>query len=118
MFAALTTIEPPIVDRETTALLERDETWYAQRLASAEQRICKRLDELAARLGDAEWLDGGFSAADILMVTVLQRLKSSRILEGYPVLAAYILRGEARPPYKRAFEAQLAAFLATTQSGT
>ena len=110
MFAAYSTVEPPIVDREMTRLLERDEPWYEQRLDVGEDRIRKRLGELSTHLGDADWLDGAFSAGDLLMVTVLLRLKGSDLLDEYPNLAAYLARGEARPAYKRAFAAQLAVF--------
>lgn len=114
MFAALTTMEPPIVDRETARLLEGDETWYEQRLLVVEDRIRKRLGELSGRLGDADWLDGEFSAGDLLMVAVLLRLKGSGMLDEYPNLSAYVVRGEARPAYKRAFDAQLAVFTAAS----
>lgn len=112
MFAALNTVEPPVFERSLAMVLERDEPWYAQRLRSLEGSIRRRLDGLAARLGDADWLDGAFSAGDLLMVTVLLRLKGSGILEDYPNLAAYLARGEARPAFRRAFDAQLAAFRA------
>ena len=114
MFAALSTVEPPIVDRSTVMLLERGEPWYAQRLAAVDERIRNRLGELSAHLGDADWLDGAFSAADILMVHVLRRLEGSGILDDYPNLSAYIARAEARPAYKRAFAAQLAVFTAAS----
>lgn len=114
MFAALTTMEPPIVDREIAKLLEGDETWYKQRLPVVEERIRKRLGELSGRLGDADWLDGEFSAGDLLMVAVLLRLKGSGMLDGYPNLSAYVARGEARPAYRRAFDAQLAVFTAAS----
>jgi len=114
MFAALSTIEPTVVEREMAFFLEREETWYSQRLAMIEERIRKRLMELSTRLGDAEWLDSAFSAADILMVTVLRRLESSSLLDEYPNLTAYIARGKARPAYQRAFEAQLAVFKAAS----
>jgi glutathione S-transferase len=114
MFAALTTMEPPIVDREVARLLEGDETWYEQRLPVVEERIRKRLSELSGRLGDADWLDGEFSAGDLLMVAVLLRLKGSGILDEYPNLSAYVARGEARPAYKRAFDAQLTVFTAAS----
>ena len=110
MFAALNTIEPPILDRETTRLLEGDKTWYEQRLPVVEDRLRIRLGELSGRLGDADWLDGAFSAGDLMMVAVLLRLKASGMLEEYPNLSAYVARGEARPAYKRAFDAQLALF--------
>jgi glutathione S-transferase len=110
MFAALATVEPPIVDREISTYIERDKTWYEERLPILENRVRDRLDELSSRLGDADWLDDAFSAGDLLMVTVLRRLEGSGILEKYPNLSAYIARGEARPAYKRAFDAQLAVF--------
>ncbi|XNY04045.1 glutathione S-transferase family protein (plasmid) [Sinorhizobium meliloti] len=111
MFAALNTVEPPIVDREVAEYLE-DETWYEQRLPFIDERIRKRLGELSGRLGNADWLDGAFSAGDLLMVTVLRRLEGSGIIEEYPNLSAYVARGKARPAYKRAFVAQLAVFTA------
>ncbi|KQY62969.1 glutathione S-transferase [Ensifer sp. Root142] len=117
MFAALNTMEPPIVDREIARYLEGDETWYEQRMSAVEGRIRKRLSELSGRLGNADWLDGEFSAGDLLMVTVLRRLAGSGILDEYPNLAAYITRGEARPAYQRAFDAQLAVFTATSTGG-
>ena len=110
MFAALSTVEPPIVDREIATLLERDETWHKQRLPIVEGRIRARLSELSDRLDDAEWLDGAFSAGDLLMVAVLRRLNGSSMLGEYPNLSAYVARGEARPAFKRAFDAQLAIF--------
>ena len=110
MFAALNTVEPPIVDLSMAKLLERDKSWYGERLAILQDRVRVRLGELSSRLGDADWLDGAFSAADLLMVTVLRRLDGSSLLEEYPRLSAYIARGEARPAYKRAFDAQLAVF--------
>jgi glutathione S-transferase len=115
MFAALATVQPPIVDREAAMYLERDKPWFEERLPILEDRIRVRLGELASRLGDADWLDDAFSAGDLLMVTVLRRLESSRILDDYPNLAAYVARGEARPAYKRAFDAQLAVFTRTLE---
>jgi glutathione S-transferase len=110
MFAALNTVEPPIVDLAVVKLLERDETWYEQRLQVVEDRIRGRLGELSNRLGGADWLEGAFNAGDLLMVSVLLRLSGSGILNEYPNLSAYVARGEARPAYKRAFAAQLAVF--------
>lgn len=114
MFAALTTMEPPIVDRTVAVIVERDRPWHEQRLPLVEDRIRDRLGQLSARLGDADWLDGAFSAGDLLMVTVLRRLGGSGLLEAYPNLCAYIARGEARPAWRRAFEAQLAVFTAAS----
>ena len=114
MFAALNTMEPPIVEREMASYVERDKTWYDERLPILEDRVRSRLDELSGRLGDADWLDGAFSAGDLLMVTVLRRLNGSDILEEYPNLPPYVARGEVRPAFKRAFGAQLAVFAATS----
>jgi glutathione S-transferase len=110
MFAALNTVEPPILDLQTTKFQEGDKPWYAQRLPAVEDRIRDRLGQLSARLGNADWLDGAFSAGDLMMVAVLLRLKSSGLLNEYPNLGAYVARGEARPAYQRAFAAQLAVF--------
>jgi glutathione S-transferase len=108
MFAALNTVEPPILELVTAKFLEGDKPWSRQRMPLVEGRIRGRLDQLSARLGDADWLDGAFSAGDLTMVSVLLRLKASGILGEYPNLAAYVARGEARPAYQRAFDAQLA----------
>jgi glutathione S-transferase len=108
MFAALNTMEPPILELMTAKILERDKPWTQERLPLVENRIRDRMKQLAPRLGDADWLDGAFSAGDLMMVSVLLRLRASGILDEYPNLAAYVARGEARPAYKRAFAAQLA----------
>jgi glutathione S-transferase len=117
MFAALSTVEPPIVERSAATLMERDKPWYDQRLPMLEDRIRDRLSELSTRLGGADWLDGAFSAGDLMMVHVLRRLNGSGLLEEYPNLAAYVARGEARPAYKRAFAAQLAVFTGQPPTG-
>ena len=114
MFAALSTVEPPIVERAMATLVERDKPWYDERLPILDDRVRGRLDQLSRRLGNADWLDGKFSAGDLLMVTVLRRLESSGLLADYPNLTAYVARGEARPAYKRAFAAQLAVFTAAS----
>jgi len=108
MFAAVNTVEPPIVDLTTVKLLEGDKPWTTERLPLVVDRIRDRLNQLSARLGDNDWLDGAFTAGDLMMVSVLLRLRASGILDEYPKLAAYVARGEARPAYKRAFDAQLA----------
>lgn len=110
MFAALNTVEPPIVEREQVPYQERDKPWYEERLPMIEAGVRARLDDLSAWLGDADWLDGAFSAGDLLMVLVLRRLEGTGILEEYPNLSTYVARGEARPAYRRAFDAQLAVF--------
>jgi glutathione S-transferase len=114
LFAALSSVEPPIVELGAAALTERDQPWFEARLPILHQHVRRRLDQLAARLGDADWLDGAFSAGDLMMVTVLRRLGASGILETYPTLSAYVARGEARPAYQRAFTAQLAVFTASS----
>ncbi|NOJ38160.1 glutathione S-transferase family protein [Bradyrhizobium australiense] len=114
MFAALNTVEPPLVDREIAMREERDKSWYEARLRIVEDRARKPLGELSIRLGDAEWLDGAFNAGDLLMAAVLFRSKGSGILDEYPNLSAYVARGEARPAFKRAFDAQLAVFTAAS----
>ena len=108
MFAALNTVEPPILELVNAKFLERDKPWAEERMPLVVDRIKAPLHQLAARLGDADWLDGAFSAGDLIMVSVLLRLRASGILDGYPNLAAYVARGEARPAYQRAFAAQLA----------
>ncbi len=116
MFAALNTVEPPMVDLQIAKLTEGKESWYEQRLPLVVERLRARLGELAARLGDTDWLDGEFSAGDLLMVSVLLRVKAAGMLEEYRNLSTYVARGEARPAYKRAFEAQLAVFTAAAAS--
>jgi glutathione S-transferase len=108
MFAALNTVEPPILELATAKIMEADKPWYEARLPLVADRVRSRLNQLSARLRDSDWLDGAFSAGDLMMVSVLLRLRSSGILDEYPNLAAYVARGEARPAYKRAFDAQLA----------
>ena len=110
MFAALSTVEPPILELANARLIERDKPWNKERLPMVIDRVRDRLKQLSARLGNADWLDGAFSAGDLMMVHVLQRLKPSGILGEYANLADYVARAEARPAFKRAFEAQLAVF--------
>ena len=116
MLAALNTVEPPIVEREQAPYLEGDKPWYAARLPMLEQRVRERLDALSIRLGNADWLDGAFSAGDLMMIMVLRRLEGTGILQAYPELTAYVARGGARPAYRRAFDAQLAVFARTTRA--
>lgn len=114
MFAALNTVEPPILERESAVLLERSQPWHAERLPMVDERVRRRLDQLSVHLGESEWLEGAFSAGDLMMASVLMRLGSSGILADFPRLCAYIARAEARPAYQRAFAAQLAVFQAGT----
>ena len=110
MFAAVNTVEPPILELSTARMLEGDKPWNRERVPLVEERIRNRLKQLSARLGDAEWLDDAFTAGDLMMVHVLQRLKRSGLLRDYSNLSAYVARAESRPAYKRAFDAQLALF--------
>ena len=110
MFAAVNTVEPPIYELQTAKLIEGDKPWAKDRMPAVLDRIRVRLNQLVQRLGDADWLDGAFSAGDLMMVHVVQRLRLSGLLNEYPTLSAYVARAEARPAYKRAFEAQLAVF--------
>jgi glutathione S-transferase len=117
MFAAKSTVEPVIVEGEVAKLLEGDKSWTNERLPMIEDRIRGRLSDLSKRLGDADWLDGEFSAGDLLMVNVLRRPAGSEIVREFPNLAAYVARGEARPAFKRAFDAQLAVFKNASPGG-
>ena len=116
MFAAINSVEPPILDLSIAKIVEGNEPWAEQRLALVRERLRKRLGELSARLGGANWLDGEFSAGDLMMVAVLLRTRPAGILDEFPKLSAYVARGEARPAYKRAFEAQFAVFTAASAS--
>lgn len=108
IFAALNTMEPTILDLQTARFLEGDKSWSQERLLLIYDRVRNRLHQLADRLHDAHWLDGAFSAGDLIMVSVLLRLRASGLLDEFPKLATYVARGEARPAYQRAFAAQLA----------
>lgn len=110
MFAAFSTIEPPIVERSMAGMLEKDQPWFAVRQEMLDARVEARLGQLAARLGDADWLEGDFTAGDLVMINVLRRLKGSPLLEAHPAIATYVARGEARPAFQRAFEAQYEVF--------
>jgi len=115
MFAALNTVEPPIVEQEQARYMERDKSWYSEeRLSFLGDRVRVRLGELSRRLAEADWLDGAFSAGDLLMIDVLRRLRTSSLLSEFPNLSAYVARGEARPAFRRAFDAQRAVFTASS----
>jgi glutathione S-transferase len=116
MFSALNTVEPPIVEREQSRYMVGDRTWYPELQTILEDRVRARLGQLSRRLGDAEWLDGAFSAGDLMMVMVLRRSEGMGILEAHPNLVAYVARGEARPAYQRAFAAQRAVFTAASSA--
>src|SRR3954471_10648796 len=108
MFAAVNTIEPPVLELTTVKVLEGDKPWAQERLPLVANRVRDRLKQLSARLGDAEWLDGAFSAGDLMMTSVLLRTRPSGLLDEIPSPGAFVARAEARPAYQRAFAAQLA----------
>lgn len=112
MFAAVSTLEPVILERESALLQEGDRAWTPQRLPLLDARIGQRLADLAGWLGDRDWLEGAFSAGDLMMVCVLRRLGSSALLDPFPSLTAYVARAEARPAFAQAFADQLARFKA------
>ncbi len=113
MFAALSTMEPPIVELSMSFLFDKEKSWFAERHPKLQDNVRVRLGELSNYLGEAEWLDGAFSAGDLMMITVMRRLKRSGLLNEYPNIAKYVERGEARPAFQRAFAAQLAVFQAS-----
>jgi glutathione S-transferase len=117
MFAAVSTVEPPILELQTAKLAEGDKPWTKERMPAVLDRIRARLNQLSAHLGGSDWLDGDFSAGDLMMVHVLQRLKPSGLLTEYPSLAAYVARAESRPAFQRAFADQLAVFTANKPAG-
>jgi glutathione S-transferase len=108
VFAALSSVEPPVLELANAVILERNRPWHAARLPIVQDRVRVRLRQLADWLGQSDWLEGGFSAGDLMMVSVLLRLRASGLLDEFPALAAYVARGEARPAYQRAFAAQKA----------
>ncbi|MFO3705938.1 glutathione S-transferase family protein [Xanthomonas codiaei] len=108
MFAALNTVEPPSLELANAILLEADQPWTAERMPLLHKRINRRLQHLSAHLADNRWLEGDFSAGDLLMISVLIRIRLSGLLDAFPSLQAYVARGEARPAYQRAFAAQWA----------
>lgn len=110
MFAALNTVEPPILELANARLLEADRPWADERLPLVQARVRERLAPLSERLADRDWLEDQFTAGDLMMISVLIRLRASGLLDEAPALAAYVGRGEARPAYQRAFAAQLAQF--------
>jgi glutathione S-transferase len=116
MFAALSTMEPPVLELQTALFAEGDKPWNEQRMPLIKDRIRVRLRELSARLGDADWLDGAFSAGDLMVVEVLRRLSASGLLREFPNLAAYVARAETRPAFHRAFAAQFAVFKAASEA--
>lgn len=113
VIAALNTVEPPILEFGNVVIHERSKPWFEERLPLVKDRVRAMMKQLSRRLGKAEWIDGAFSAADLMLVSVLLRLRPSGMLDEFPAIAAYVARGEARPAYKRAFAAQFAVFIAS-----
>jgi glutathione S-transferase len=113
MLCALNTVEPPIFERSLFNIVERDKPWFQERLPLLDERAHTRLTELANQLGDSQWLDGEFSAGDLLKVTVLMRAAVGGLLEAHKTLADYVARAQSRPAFQRAFAAQLAAYNAS-----
>lgn len=113
LFAALNTVEPPIVEREAYLLQERDKLWFQAQLAQLDEAVRLRLGELAGWLGDREWLEDAFTVGDLMMIMVVRRLEDGgqALIDEHPAIAAYVARGEARPAYRRAFADQRAVFL-------
>jgi glutathione S-transferase len=108
LFAALDTVQPPIVELSIASIVERDRPWHAQRLPMLQDRVRQRLAQLASWLGERAWLEEEFTVGDLMMVSVLRRLHGSGLLEAHPSVAAYVARGEARPAFERAYAAQRA----------
>ncbi len=117
LFAALNTVEPPIMDRAAATIFEAGEPWSAPRVPAIETRIAQRLSEAADRLGAAEWYAGAFSAGDLVMVSVLRMLEGTDLLGAHPSLDAYVARGTARPAFARALDAQMAGFTGAPPPG-
>ena len=110
-FAALNTIEPPIMDLSVATIFEAGQPWSKQRVPAIEARIHERLSALSRRLGDRAWLDGdGFTAGDLLMVAVLRIVEGEGLVEKHDNLAAYVARGTARPAFRKALADQMAGF--------
>jgi len=111
MFAALNSIEPHLQNLAAIDLFYPDEDWAKARRPGAEQMARARLADLAAALGDKDWLaDGRFTAGDLLMASVLRILRHTDLVGEAPALAAYLARCEARPAFQRALAAQMAVF--------
>lgn len=114
MYAALNTVEPPIMDHAIATLFQAGKPWSKPRLPSVIQRIDERFAELSNRLGERTWLDGDtFTAGDLLMVAVLRIMEGDPVLARHPRLVDYVARGTARPAFVRALDAQLAGFTGT-----
>lgn len=110
MFAALNSVEPHVQNLTTIDLFFPNEEWAKARRPAAEKNAVQRLDAVATSLANRDYLEGEFTAGDLLMISVLRFLRHTSIVKENPVLAAYVARGEARPAFQRALAAQMAQF--------
>jgi len=110
LFAALNSIEPQVQNLAGIDLFYAGEEWAKLRRPGAEAMVQKRLSELAAALGDKDYLEDHFSIGDLVMTTVLRILRHTDLVDREPKLAAYLARCEARPAFQRALAAQMAVF--------
>jgi glutathione S-transferase len=110
VFAALNSIEPHVVNYALAASFYANEEWAKLRRPSLRELVEKKLDALIARIGEREWLEGEFTAGDLMMVTVLRTLRDTDLLEQRWSLKTYCRRGEARPAFQRALAAQMEPF--------
>ena len=111
VIAALNSVEPHVMNLVHLDAFHAGEAWTVERRPQAEAMLTGRLTSLSAWLEDGrEWLEGRFTAGDLMMVAVLRELVDGGFLARFPVLDAYRRRGEARPAFGRAMEAQLTPF--------
>ena len=108
VFAAVATVEPATQDVETARFFESGEGWPPARASGAAARLWARLAPLETRMAGRDWLEDSFTAGDLMMICVLQRVGT--LGDRCPALAAYVARGEARPAFRRAFAAQRAVW--------
>lgn len=117
MFAALNTVEPPIMDLAIIDLFDADKPWSKPRRPATEARITERLQETADRLGTREWFDSEFTAGDLMMVAVLRIIEDDPLLAAHPTLVEYVKRGTARPAFQRALKGQMDGFTGSPPPG-
>jgi len=113
LFAASNSIEPYVAPLADIDLFHAGEAWTVERRPQVEAQLRRKLGDLQTALGDRKWFaNDRFSAADILMTHVLRDLRHTDIVAGYPALAAYVARAEARPAFRRALADQMKPFRA------
>ena len=110
VIAALSSVEPAASDILACDAFEADKPWAKDRRAPVEQTMHGRLSDLARALGDRDWLDGSFTAGDLIMVSVLRQLRHTDLVAEHANLAASQARGEARPAFVKALADHMAAF--------